>query len=115
MKTGGIYLFNTQNDNYQIINTNHGLPSMDFVIGFSEDQNGDIFFCNGSYLVKANENTEIEGFYDIASDDEALYQTYYIKKTNEVYVVSDKGFYRFFPDNLKPNLIPPKMALDILN
>ena len=115
---GGILLFNTKDDSYKRINTNHGLPSNNYVTGFSEDHNGNIYCCTGSYLIKFNPNAVLEKYYDIATEDEVLHTTYYTKKTQEIFVISDKGFYRFFPDSLKPNLIPPKMVLtnlDVMN
>ena len=108
---GGIYLFNTKNDNFQRINSSHGLPSNNDATGFSEDHNGNIYCCSGSYLIKLDQEGTLENYYKIGIDDEVLHQTYYTKKTKEVFVISDKGFYRFFADSLKPNLIPPKMVL----
>jgi ligand-binding sensor domain-containing protein len=111
IKRGGIFLFNTESDSYIKITTADGLPSNNFVTGFSEDHKGNIYCCNGGYLVKINNNAEIEKYYKIAKEDEELYQTCFIKKTKELYVISDKGFYRSYVDSLKPNLLPPKMVL----
>ncbi|MEN8194076.1 MAG: two-component regulator propeller domain-containing protein [Bacteroidota bacterium] len=111
MKMGGIFLFNTEDDSYRRINTDHGLPSNNFVTGFSEDIYGNIYCCTDSYLIKLNKNAQLERYYNIATEDEDLYQTYYIKRTKELYIISDKGFYRFFADSLKPNLLSPKMVL----
>ncbi|MEN8194096.1 MAG: two-component regulator propeller domain-containing protein [Bacteroidota bacterium] len=108
---GGIYLFDTKNDNYQRINTDHGLPSNNNVMGFSEDHDGNIYCCSESYLIKLDHEGKLKEYYNISADEEVLHQTYYIKKTKEVFVISDKGFYSFSPDSLKPNLIPPKMVV----
>jgi signal transduction histidine kinase/DNA-binding response OmpR family regulator/ligand-binding sensor domain-containing protein len=109
--TGGILLFNTQDDSFTRITTEHGLPSNNFVTGFSEDHNGNIYGCTGSFIIKFNQDAEFGRSYEIAADDEVLYHTYYVKDTKEIYVISDRGFYRFFPDSLKLNPIPPRMVL----
>ncbi len=107
----GIYLFDTKNDDYKAINKSHGLPSNLNLTGFSEDYNGNIYCCTGRYLIKFNQSGEFEGSYAIGTEDEYLHQTYSTKITKQIFVISNKGFYHFSIDSLKPNMIPPKMVL----
>lgn len=107
----GIYLFNTKNDNYKVINNSNGLPSNNLISGFSEDSNGNIYCCTGRYLIKFNQSAEFEGSFAIGAEDENFHQTYFTKSSGQIFVLSDKGFYRFNVDSLKPNMIPPKMVL----
>ena len=111
---GGILLFDTKTDNFKRITKSEGMPSNSYINGFTEDEFGNIYCCSPNYLIKFNENAEIESYFKFGRDGEFLHNTTFIKKTRELFVVSDKGFYRFHIDSLRKNNTPPKMVLTSL-
>ncbi|MCW8849367.1 MAG: ATP-binding protein, partial [Melioribacteraceae bacterium] len=111
---GGIILFDPNTDKFRRITKSEGMPSNSYINGFSEDELGNIYCCSPNYLIKFNEKAEIESYYKFGKNDEFLHNTTFIKKTRELFVLSDKGFYRFHIDSLRKNSTPPKMVLTSL-
>lgn len=110
-RSGGIFLFNTENNSYIRINKNHGLPTDKYVSGFSEDHNGNIYCATSDYLIKLNRNAVFQRSFSIANEDESLHTTRFFKQNKEIFVISDKGFYRFYADSLNSNMTPPNIVL----
>ncbi len=107
----GLLIINPETDTIRNITKSDGLPSDIYITGFSEDDLGNIYCCSPNYLIRFNDKAEIDSYYKISMNDEFLHYTMFDWKTRELYIISDKGFYKIHVDNLNKNSTPPKMVL----
>jgi ligand-binding sensor domain-containing protein/signal transduction histidine kinase len=111
----GLYRFNRENETFTRYTENKGLPSST-IVGILEDNAGRLWLSTKKGLSRFNPQTETFRNYD-ASDglqDNDFSEVCYEKGRNgEMFFGSSKGFYAFFPENIKDNpYVPPVVLTD---
>jgi signal transduction histidine kinase/DNA-binding response OmpR family regulator len=112
---GGINIFNPEIDSFSHITMKDNLPSND-VLGILRDEAGVLWMSTNNGLTTYNQYKDdpkivTYRFQDGIQGNIFMVNSYYKSGSGEMYFGGDNGFTRFYPRNIKPNPIPPKLYL----
>ena len=116
---GGINILDPTTDHFTHITVDEGLPSND-VKGILSDEMGKIWISTTKGLAAYNQHLKNPSFYYYDASDGLqgnlfFMNAYYKSGDGEMFFGGDNGFTRFYPENISPNDIKPKIAFTDLN
>lgn len=116
---GGINILNPVTDTFTHLTVNEGLPSND-VKGILADNMGKIWISTTKGLAVYNQHAHEPTFnyydaHDGLQGNLFFMNAYYKAMDGEMFFGGDNGFTRFYPKEIKPNLIEPKIVFTDLN
>jgi len=111
----GLYRFNRENETFTRYTESKGLPSST-IEGILEDNNGCLWLSTKKGLSRFNPQTETFRNYDASNgllDNDFSEVCYEQGRNGEMFFGAIKGFYAFFPENIKDNpYVPPVVFTD---
>ena len=111
---GGLNIFDPEKEEFSYITKSDGLPSND-MYGILSDKFGNLWISTINGLVLFNqlqENKKIIVFdqYDGIQGDVFMFFSYFKSNSGLMFFGGDNGFTCFYPNEIKMNTIPPKIA-----
>lgn len=112
---GGINIFDPETYSFSHITKKDNLPSND-VLGILRDESGILWMSTNNGLVSYNQHEKNPkfiqyGYQDGVQGNIFMVNSYFKSRTGVMYFGGDNGFTRFYPRDIKPNNIPPKLYL----
>lgn len=111
----GLYRFNRGNETFTRYTESKGLPSST-IEGILEDHYGRLWLSTKKGLTRFNPQTETFRNYDASDglqDNDFSEVCYEQGRNGEMFFGASKGFYAFFPENVKDNpYVPPTVFTD---
>jgi PAS domain S-box-containing protein len=110
---GGLNRFDPQTQKFRAYREKQGLPN-DTVLGILEDDDGYLWITTNNGLAKFDPRTELFSVYTAADglqSNEFNSNAYFRSRDGTMYVGGVHGFNLFRPENVKPNPIPPPVAI----
>jgi signal transduction histidine kinase/ligand-binding sensor domain-containing protein/CheY-like chemotaxis protein/AraC-like DNA-binding protein len=116
---GGINIFDPENEKFEYLTTDNGLPGND-IKGILADDLGKIWISTTKGLAVYMQHSNEPVFNYYTSNDglqsNLFFMNSYMKtKDGEMFFGGDNGFTRFYPKNIKPNTTRPKIVFTDLN
>lgn len=111
---GGINVYRPDDDDFSHITMEQGLPSND-VLGILSDDLGNLWISTSRGLVSYNQHIDNATFTRYSSFDGTqggmfMVNSYHKALDGELYFGGENGFTRFYPYQIKPNTIKPKVS-----
>ena len=110
---GGLNRFDPQTQKFRAYREKQGLPN-DTVLGILEDDDGYLWITTNNGLAKFDPRTELFTVYTAADglqSNEFNSSAYLRSRDGTMYIGGVHGFNLFRPENVKPNPIPPPVAI----
>jgi PAS domain S-box-containing protein len=110
---GGLNRFDPQTQKFQAYREKQGLPN-DTVLGILEDDEGYLWNTTNNGLAKFDPRTELFTTYTTADglqSNEFNSNAYFRSRDGTLYVGGVHGFNLFRPEDVKPNPVPPPVAI----
>ena len=109
---GGINIMDTERETFTHITRDDGLPSND-VQGILPDKMGNLWISTTKGLVNYNQHQDGPKMVNYKAPDGIqgnifMVNSYYKSVDGELFFGGDNGFTRFYPEDIKPNIIKPK-------
>jgi signal transduction histidine kinase/DNA-binding response OmpR family regulator/streptogramin lyase len=111
---GGINILDPETDKFSYLTTSDGLPSND-ILGILKDDSGNLWISTNQGLVAYNQYNEspLINIYDSSDGIQGemfMVNSYYKSADGEMYFGGNNGFTRFYPAQINPNKISPKVS-----
>ena len=109
----GLNRFDPQTQKFRAYHEKQGLPN-DTVLGILEDDAGYLWITTNNGLAKFDPRTELFTIYTSADglqSNEFNSNAYFRSRDGTLYVGGVRGFNLFRPENMKPNPVPPPVAV----
>jgi signal transduction histidine kinase/DNA-binding response OmpR family regulator/ligand-binding sensor domain-containing protein len=106
----GFVIFNPKNETYVNYSTDKGLPHQETHEAY-KDKTGNYWIVTNNGVSKLNPSTEILKNFQINDNNNFIRSFTGFNETNLILLKATKGFYYFYPDNMRENTVPPKMVL----
>jgi signal transduction histidine kinase/streptogramin lyase len=110
---GGLNRFDPQTQKFRAYREKQGLPN-DTVLGILEDDDGYLWITTNNGLAKFDSRTELFTVYTAADglqSNEFNSNAYFRSRDGTMYIGGVHGFNLFDPQNVKPNPVPPPLAI----
>ncbi|MBE0655668.1 MAG: hypothetical protein IH594_17845, partial [Bacteroidales bacterium] len=112
---GGINIFDPASSSFTYLTQEHGLPTND-VQGILRDETGTLWISTNNGLVSYNQHVSdpkfhLYSFQDGIQGSVFMVNSFFKSMDGEMFFGGDNGFTRFYPRNIHPNTVPPKMVL----
>jgi PAS domain S-box-containing protein len=110
---GGLNRFDAQTQTFRAYREKQGLPN-DTVLGILEDDEGYLWITTNNGLAKFDPRTELFTIYTAADglqSNEFNSNAYFRSRDGTMYIGGVHGFNLFRPEDVKPNPIPPPVAI----
>lgn len=116
---GGINVLDPESGIFSHITTENGLPGND-VTGILPDEMGNLWISTKKGLTVYRQNINDPAFIyysreDGLQGDRFIANSFYKSPAGEMFFGGELGFTRFFPQNINPNEIEPKLVFTSLN
>lgn len=111
---GGINIYHSEGEDFTHITMEQGLPSDD-VLGILSDELGNLWISTSRGLLSYNQHIENATFtryssFDGTVGDMFMVNSYHKALDGELFFGGENGFTRFYPHQIKPNTIKPKVS-----
>jgi signal transduction histidine kinase/ligand-binding sensor domain-containing protein/DNA-binding response OmpR family regulator len=115
---GGLNIFDPEKEEFSYITKSDGLPSND-MYGILSDKFGNLWIStiNGLVLfnqLQANKKIIVFDQFDGIQGDVFMFFSYFKSNSGLMFFGGDNGFTCFYPNEIKMNTIPPKVAFSKL-